>query len=92
MTSRLAKVVLSSKQKGTCRIIPVMITVAVLGHLAYRTLGRIMTGYCIRRLRISAVLITWGNYNHRVIYDEVKNTAAQTVGLHVLPLHLWVWH
>ena len=38
-----------------------------------------MTGYSIRRLRISAVLITWGNYNHGVIYDEVKNTAAQTV-------------
>ena len=34
MMSRLAKVVLSSKQKGTCRIIPVMITVAVMGHLA----------------------------------------------------------
>ena len=45
----------------------------------YRTLGRIMTGYSNRRLRISAVLITWGNYNRGVIYDEVKNTVAQTV-------------
>ena len=35
-----------------------------------------MTGYSIRRLRISAVLITWDNYNHGVTYDEVKNTAA----------------
>ena len=37
----------------------------------YTVLGRIMTGYSIRRLRISAVLITWGNYNRGVIYDEV---------------------
>ena len=43
----------------------------------YRTLGRIMTGYSIRRLRIYAVLITWGNYNRGVIYDEVKNTVVQ---------------
>ena len=49
------------------------------GRILYRTLGRIMTDYFIRRLRISAVLITWGNYNHGVIYDEVENTAAQTV-------------
>ena len=35
-----------------------------------------MTGYSIRRLRIYAVLITWGNYNRGVIYDEVKNTVA----------------
>ena len=41
------------------------------------TLGRIMTGYSIRRLRIYAVLITWGNYNRGVIYDEVKNTVVQ---------------
>ena len=36
-----------------------------------------MTGYSIRRLRIYAVLITWGNYNRGVIYDEVKNTVVQ---------------
>ena len=40
-----------------------------------------MTGYSIRRLRISVVLITSGNYNHGVIYDEVKNTAAQRVAV-----------
>ena len=39
-----------------------------------------MTGYSIRRLRIYAVLITWGNYNRGVIYDEVKNTVYSTVG------------
>ena len=38
-----------------------------------------MIGYSIRRLRIFAELITWGNYNHGVIYNEVKNTAAQRV-------------
>ena len=42
-------------------------------------LGRVMTGYSILRLRISAVLIMWGNYNYGVIYDKVKNTAAQSV-------------
>ena len=38
-----------------------------------------MTGYSIQRLRISAVVITWGNYNYGVVYNEVKNTAAQRV-------------
>ena len=38
-----------------------------------------MTSFSIRRLRIFAVLITWGNYNYGVIYDEVKNTAALRV-------------
>ena len=35
-----------------------------------------MTGHSIRKLRIFAVTITRGNYNHEVIYDEVKNTAV----------------
>ena len=48
-----------------------------VGQAQYRTLGRIMTGYSIRRLRIYAVLITWGNYNRGVIHDEVKNTVVQ---------------
>ena len=41
-----------------------------------------MTNYSIQRLRISVVLIKWGNYNHGVIYDEVKNTHSTecTVG------------
>ena len=52
-----------------------------------------MTGYSIRRLRISAVLITWGNYNRGVIYDEVKNTAAQAaLGALWLPFILHVYY
>ena len=43
-----------------------------LGLTTYHTLGRIMTGHSIRKLRIFAVPITWGNYNHGVIHDEVK--------------------
>ena len=30
----------------------------------------------MRKLHIFAVLITWDNYNHGVIYDKVKNTAS----------------
>ena len=48
-------------------------------NVIYCTLGRIMTGYSIRRLGISAVLITWGNYNHGVIYDEVKNSSTESM-------------
>ena len=45
---------------------------------AYRTLGRIMTGFSIRSLCIFGVLITWGNYNCGVIYDEVKTQRRYT--------------
>ena len=42
----------------------------------YLTLGRMMTSHSIRKLHIFAVPITWSNYNHGVIPDEVKNTAV----------------
>ena len=46
------------------------------GQHTYHTLGRTMTGHSILKLRIFAVPITWGNYNHGVIHDEVINTAV----------------
>ena len=45
-------------------------------HLAYRTLGKIMTSHSIRKLRIFAVPIMWDNYNHGVIHNEVKSKAV----------------
>ena len=42
----------------------------------YSTLRRIMIAPSMRKLHIFAVLITWDNYNHGVIYDKVKNTAS----------------
>ena len=45
----------------------------------YHTLGRIMTGHSIRKLRIFVVPIMLGNYNHGVIHDEVKNTAVYSI-------------
>jgi len=35
-----------------------------------------MTDHFIQKLRIFAVPITWGNYNHVVIHNEVKYTAV----------------
>ena len=35
-----------------------------------------MTGHLTQELCIFAAPITWGNYNHGVIHDEVKNTAV----------------
>ena len=35
-----------------------------------------MTSHSIRKVHIFAAPMTWVNYNHGVIYDEVKNKAA----------------
>ena len=43
----------------------------------------------IRKLRIFVVLIMWGNYNHGVIHDKVKNTASKVYTVNNLVLFLF---
>ena len=47
--------------------------------LVYRKLGSTSTGTYIRRLRICAVRIAWGTYNHGVLLNDGKNTVIRYI-------------